>query len=83
MALTKGAADTAGAADSGEFSDRDLLIAILNGISALSARLGGGQLVIELHNAKTGRVVAVRGSAAGLVPGDLEGSVPVHAAHNG
>jgi hypothetical protein len=77
MPLTK---DAAGAADSDEFSDRDLLIAILNGISGLSARLGGGQLVIELHSAKTGRVVAVHASAAGFVAGDLEGSVPVHTA---
>ena len=77
MSLTK---DAAGAAQQSDYSDRDLLVAILDGLCSLSARLGGGQLVIERHSAKTGRVVAVHASAAGFVAGGLEGSVPVHAA---
>jgi hypothetical protein len=52
--------NSAGAAESEtEFSDRDLILAILNGIGALAARLGGGQLVLEVRSAATRRVVAV------------------------
>ena len=83
MPLDKGP----GAAPAGQdpnFSDRDLLVAILNGITALSARLGGGQLVIELRSAKTGRAVNVHASpdGAGFVASLPEHAIPVRAALN-
>ncbi len=81
MALTKGAAD---APDSSEFSDRDLLIAALDGIMALSRQLGGGELVLRVVSARTGRTVDVQGSALATFTTKPEasapGSVPVHAA---
>src|SRR5207244_13185498 len=62
-----------------DFSDRDILIAILNGICALADRLGGGKLVIWLESGGTGQAVDVHGTAAGFRPGSPD-STPLQAA---
>jgi hypothetical protein len=60
------------AALSADFSDRDILLAILNAVGLLSARLGGGRLVVTLHSEKTGRAVEVHAAPGGaaFVPTD-------------
>jgi hypothetical protein len=65
-----------------DFSDRDILVGILNAVLALSARLGGGQLVVTLHSEKTGRAVTVHAAPEGAAFGGAGGeqSVPVQAA---
>ncbi len=50
---------------SADFSDRDILLAILNAVLALSARLGGGQLTVPLRSEKTGRAVTVHAAPDG------------------
>ena len=68
-----------------EFSERDILIALLNAVLGLSARLGGGGMVATLKSEKTGRAVTVHaapGEAAFGAAG-REQSVPVRAALQG
>jgi hypothetical protein len=62
-----------------EFSERDLLVALLDAVATLAARLGGGTLVIPVHSSSTGRVVKVHadGAAFAATP---EQSIPVRAA---
>jgi hypothetical protein len=61
-----------------EFSDRDLLVALLDAVAALSARLGGGRLIIPLHSERTGRVVHVQADGAAFAA-TVE-AIPVRAA---
>jgi hypothetical protein len=82
MSLNKSAADTPATAASAEFSDRDILVAIPQAVCALSARLGGGKLVVGLHSEKTGRRVDVHASpdGAGFVASVPLDAMPVRAA---
>jgi hypothetical protein len=82
MSLTKSAADAPPTAATAEFADRDILVAILQAVCALSARLGGGALVVRLQSEKTGRTVDVHAApdAAGFVASVPLDAMPVQAA---